>query len=248
MSLVIPTYNEAAAIARTLHLVAHLRPAPWETIVVDGGSEDETLAIAESFAQSSNSASGATVLRSPDRGRAAQMNFGARQASGDIVAFLHADTQLPDDAIAVMTDTLGDRGVACGGFISLMAGDRVTCWGVSLHNALKTYYAPLLFRPLRFFRGLRILFGDQVMFCRRRDFLDCGGFDVQLPIMEDAALCMQLLPYGRIVQVNRTVQSSDRRVARWGTWKANGIYLAIGVLWGVGVPARFLKAWYDDVR
>jgi len=86
------------------------------------------------------------------------------------------------------------------------------------------------------------------MFCRATDFWACGGFDATLPIMEDADLCDRLARRGRIVQVNRLVQSSDRRVAQWGALKANFIYLAIGLLWGLGVPAARLKQFYDDVR
>jgi hypothetical protein len=90
------------------------------------------------------------------------MNRGAEVATGEILCFLHADTLVPDDLVTVIEKTLADPTVACGGFISLMAGRDSTRWGVTLHNYLKTYYAPLLFRPHLFFRGLRLLFGDQV--------------------------------------------------------------------------------------
>jgi hypothetical protein len=86
------------------------------------------------------------------------------------------------------------------------------------------------------------------MFCRQRDFWACGGFDAAMPIMEEADLCLKLCRRGRIRQVNRLVQSSDRRVARWGPLKANGIYLGIGFLWGLGVPATTLKRFYQEVR
>jgi GT2 family glycosyltransferase len=129
-----------------------------------------------------------------------------------------------------------------------MSGQDKTRWGVSLHNYLKTYYAPFIFRPHLFFKGLRILFGDQVIFCRRSDFGNCGGFDVQLPIMEDADICIKLLQYGRIYLVDRVVQSSDRRVAKWGWLKANAIYFYIGYLWGIGVSATYLKQFYEDIR
>jgi len=86
------------------------------------------------------------------------------------------------------------------------------------------------------------------MFCRRADFVACGGFDPKLPIMEEADLCLKLCRLGRIRQVNRVVQSSDRRVAAWGFWKANGIYLMIGLLWGMGVSAKTLKRFYAEVR
>jgi len=241
VSIIIPTLNEAAVLGRTLRCLSVLDPPAWEILVVDGGSQDETVAIAQTTST--------TVIRSDQAGRSIQMNRGAEIATGDILCFLHADTLVPDDAIAVMTRTLANPAIACGGFISLMAGTETTRWGVSLHNYLKTYYAPLLFRPYLFvFKGLRLLFGDQVMFCRRGDFWACGGFDPALPIMEEADLCLKLLPYGRIRQVNRVVQSSDRRVAKWGTFKATAIYLYIGFLWGIGASAATLKRFYEDIR
>ncbi len=240
VSIIIPTLNEEICLGRSLRHLSLLEPPACEVLVVDGGSEDETIAIAQKL--------GARVLTSNQRGRAVQMNLGAEAAIGDILCFLHADTFVPDDLVAIIEQTLADQSVAGGGFVSLMTGPQTTRWGVSLHNYLKTYYAPLLFRPHLFFKGLRLLFGDQVMFCRRTDFWDCGGFDSALPILEEGDLCLKLVQRGRICQVNRIVQSSDRRVARWGSLKATAIYLYIGLLWGFGVSATYLKQFYDDVR
>lgn len=240
ISIIIPTLNEASCLGRTLRHLIVLDPPAWEVLVVDGGSEDETVAIAQE--------AGVRVLSSQECGRAAQMNRGAEAATGEVLCFLHADTLVPNDVVAVIERTLADKTVAGGGFISLMAGPQTTRWGVSLHNYLKTYYAPLLFRPHLFFKGLRLLFGDQVMFCRRADFWECGGFDSALPILEEGDLCLKLVQRGRIRQVNRIVQSSDRRVAHWGALKATGIYLYIGLLWGFGVSTTYLKQFYDDVR
>jgi rSAM/selenodomain-associated transferase 2 len=239
VSIIIPVLNESSCLDRTLRHLRLLDPPAAEILVADGGSTDTTVAIAE--------AAGVKVIAT-ERGRSCQMNQAAAIATGNILCFLHADTLVPDDLVSVMARTLADPTIACGGFISLMTGcDRVR-WGISLHNFLKTYYAPLLFRPFQFFRGLRLLFGDQVMFCRRQDFWNCGGFDSALPIMEEGDLCLKLSRQGRIVQVNRVVQSSDRRVAKWGALKATGIYLYIGCLWGVGVSATYLKKFYEDIR
>ncbi len=239
VSIIIPTLNEASCLERTLHQLSILNPPAEEILVVDGGSEDETVAIADK--------AGIKVLSCQPPGRSLQMNYGAKAATGDILCFLHADTCVPDDLVAVIVATLADKSIAGGGFISLMAGFQTTRWGVSLHNYLKTYYAPLIFRPLLFFKGLRLLFGDQVMFCRRADFWDCGGFN-DVPILEEADLCLKLVRLGRICQVNRIVTSSDRRVAHWGTLKATGIYLYIGILWGLGVSPTYLKKFYEDIR
>ena len=247
VSIIIPTLNEGTCLARTLRCLSILHPSASEVIVVDGGSCDETVVIAKSF-HSLNLTPKIKILHSPQANRALQMNLGAQQAKGDILCFLHGDTLVPDDLIALITTTLANPTVACGGFISLMTG-QTTRWITSLHNSLKTYYAPLLFRPRLFiFKRFRLLFGDQVIFCRRTDFLACGGYDATLAIMEEADLCMKLCQKGRIIQLNRTVQSSDRRVAKWGTLKAIAIYFAIGSLWGLGVSDKVLKRFYNDIR
>jgi rSAM/selenodomain-associated transferase 2 len=240
VSIIIPTLNESATLGRTLRHLSLLNPAPREILVVDGGSLDNTVEIAKK--------AGIQAVDSEKVGRSPQMNRGAQIATGEILCFLHADTLLPDDAIAVIEETLSDSTIVCGGFISLMTGTKTTRWGITFHNYIKTYYTPLLFRPHLFVRGLRILFGDQAMFCRRKDFWDCGGFDGELPIMEDADLCLRLLPKGKIRLVNRVVQCSDRRVAKLGVLKANAIYFYIGYLWGIGVSATYLKRFYENIR
>jgi rSAM/selenodomain-associated transferase 2 len=240
VSIVIPTLNEATCLERTLRQLSILNPPAWEVLVVDGGSQDDTVAIALTAAT--------RVIVSSMPGRSVQMNLGAQTATGEILCFLHADTLVPDDIVTVIQNTLSDAEVAGGGFISLMAGSQHTRWGFSLHNYLKTYYAPLLFRPHLFVKGLRLLFGDQVIFCRRTDFWECAGFDAALPIMEEADLCLKLVRCGKIKLVHRVVESSDRRVAHWGEFKATVIYLAIGLLWGFGVSAKYLKQFYEDIR
>ncbi|MCL2930969.1 MAG: TIGR04283 family arsenosugar biosynthesis glycosyltransferase [Trichodesmium sp. MAG_R03] len=240
ISIIIPTLNEADYLFDTLNNLSLLNPQPKEILIVDGQSEDDTVSIATSF--------GVPIINSPQRRRSIQMNLGGEKATGEIICFLHADTIVNNNLISIISETLANPNIVCGGFISIMGNSETTRWGISLHNYLKTFYAPLIFRPHLFFKGLRILFGDQVIFCRRTDFWKVGGFDTNQPIMEDADLCLKLIKYGRIYLVNQFVHTSDRRVAKWGVLQANFIYLFIGFLWGFGISPTFLKRFYQDIR
>ncbi len=240
VSIIIPVLNEAATLGRTLRCLSVLDPPAWEVLVVDGGSQDGTIAIAQAAAFQ--------TLAAKRPGRALQMNEGAIAATGNVLCFLHADTLVPDDLVAIIDRTLSESGVVAGGFVSLMTSDTTTRWIFSAINWLKTYCAPLVFFPALFPQGLRLLFGDQVIFCDRPTFDQCQGFNATLPIMEEADLCLKLVKYGRIRLVNRTVQSSDRRVAKWGNFKAFIIYFGIGSLWCLGVPANVLKRFYEEIR
>ena len=251
ISIIIPTVNEERTLPRLFRQLRQLYPAPDEIIVVDGGSQDQTISIIQQAmaVATLDGFSSFQLIQSPVARRSSQMNMGVNAATGDYLCFLHADTALPDDALAVIEATLANPKLAAGGFISIMRGPLRTRWFTSFHNFIKTYYAPLFFRPYLFFaRGARLLFGDQAIFCRRQQFLDCGGFADDLPIMEEADMLLRLVHYGRIRQVNRVVESSDRRVAKWGFWRANALFLYVGILWGVGYSAEKLKQLYEDIR
>lgn len=186
VSVIVPALNEAATIETILTRVASLEPKAHEVIVCVGDSEDDTERIVHTkFPEF-------LVVRSK-RGRSTQMNAGADVAGGDVFFFLHADTFVPSDVVEIIRATLKrDRRIVVGGFVSLIETSSNTFWGMSLHNVLKTYYAPLLLKPVSFFRGLRCLFGDQAMFVDAACFKSVGGFDESLPIMEDADLCVRM--------------------------------------------------------
>ena len=186
VSVIVPALNEAATIETILTRVASLEPKAHEVIVCVGDSEDDTERIVHTkFPEF-------LVVRSK-RGRSTQMNAGADVAGGDVFFFLHADTFVPSDVVEIIRATLKrDRRIVVGGFVSLIETSTKTFWGMSLHNVLKTYYAPLLLKPVSFFRGLRCLFGDQAMFVDAACFRSVGGFDESLPIMEDADLCVRM--------------------------------------------------------
>jgi len=239
VSIVAPMVDELAELPRFAAMIAALSPPPFEMILVDGGSGDGSDVRAESL--------GLKVIRSDRKGRAAQINAGVAAASGEIVFVIHLDTEVPVDACAVVAETLADARVALAGFTPVIAGPDGRRPVSTFHNWIKTWYAPLLFRPLSFMRGLRLLFGDHAMFFRKADFAIIGGLDPRMMVMEDADLCEKLAKVGRVRLIDRTVITSDRRIAAWGPVRANWIYFKVGLLWTLGLH-RAADKRYPDVR
>ncbi len=239
VTILIPALDEEIALPATIANVQALVPQPDQVLLVDGGSRDATVALAK--------AAGFDTIVSPQRGRSSQINLGVEQARGEAVCVLHADTLLPTDAVAVIRDTLAEAKTVLASFTPRIAGPGGTRWGTTLHNWAKTWYAPLLFRPHLFVRGVRLLFGDHAMFFRRADYLKVGGCDPDCLVMEEADLCIRMAPLGRTKMVPRFVTTSDRRIAAWGPIKANYIYLKVGALWAFGARKR-LAHYYPDVR
>ena len=215
-----------------------LDPPADQVLVVDGGSGDGTVAFAR--------AAGLTVIEPVVHGRAVQINRGVAASQAAIVCIPPADTLLPDDAVAVMRRVLADRRTVLAGFTALLCGADTVRRGISFHNRIKTWYAPLLFRPHLFRRGTRLLFGDHALFFRRAQFLAVGGCDERLRVMEDADRCVRLGRIERVRLVNRVVLTSARRVARWGAWRTNWIHLSVGIRWGLG--RRGIERHHPDVR
>ena len=238
VAIVVPMLDEAVALPRLFRCLTALEPAPAEIVVVDGGSSDASVDLAR--------AAGLTVIVAA-RGRAVQCNAGVKATTAALVCVLHVDTWLPDDGIAVIERTLTGRTVL-GGFTAILSGPEKVRWATSFHNWIKTWYTPLLFRPHLFVRGGRLLFGDHAMFFRRDAFVAAGGFDEAMMVMEEADLCVRMVGQGRTQLVNRIVLTSDRRVAKWGEWRANWVYLKVGVLWGLNIRPKQLGSHYPDVR
>jgi len=184
ISVIIPALNESAYIEQTLVAVA-IQAAPYEIIVVDGGSTDGTTAQA---------ARAATVLTSQP-GRARQMNHGAQAARGEIFLFLHADTLLPPDALDLIRDTLSHPSAEAGAF--RLCFDRDT-------RLLRFYSFCTRFRIPH------ICFGDRALFVRRDVFHSVGGFPV-IPVFEDLEMVRTLHRRGGFRFVPRAVTTAARR-------------------------------------
>ena len=238
VTLLVPVLDEERALPALVARLALLDPAPCQILLVDGESTDGSVAIAR--------AAGWDVMVA-ERGRARQINAGVAAAKGEIVCVLHADTLPPKDAVAVIERTLADPRFALASFTPVIGGPGGTRWITTAHNWAKTWYAPLITRPHLFLRGVRLLFGDHAMFFRRADFLAIGGCTPGDAVMEEADLCVKFARLGRIRMVPRRVETSDRRIAAWGPWKANWVYFKVGMLWALGLRHRMARH-YPDVR
>lgn len=226
VSVVVPVLNEARVLPV---LVPQLRALAetdgCEVVAVDGGSTDGTRELLErSF----------RVVDSP-KGRARQMNAGARASSGDVLFFLHADSVLPPDPIGELRRVARTHGAGCFGirfdrrhpvlgFCALMSNARVRVRGIA--------------------------YGDQGIFMRRGLFEDVGGFP-ELPIMEDLQLSLNLRRRGvRFGMTRRRITTSSRRFGNTAaqmvrTWRA---MVSLRKLYLGGTDVNEVAARYRDVR
>ena len=220
VSIVMPVLNEAGLIAARMAALAPLRAQGAELIVVDGGSSDGTPALCRGNADA--------VLVAP-RGRARQMSAGAGAASASMLLFLHADTVLPPDAIALVSDALADR--AWGRFDVRIDGRSrwlpVIAAGMNLRSRLSG-----------------VATGDQAIFVRREAFDAIGGFPEQ-PLMEDIELSKRLCKHGGAPACLRAkAVTSGRRWDERGVWRTIVLMWRLRLLYWLGVPAESLAAAY----
>lgn len=202
ISIVMPVLNEGEGLRGAINALRRPRANGHELIVVDGGSSDGTAAIAESLADR---------LIVSRRGRALQMNAGARYASGDILLFLHADTLLPPSADRLIVGGLTATGRGWGRFDIRIAGRH-----------------PLLrfigFAMNRRSRLTGIMTGDQAIFVRRDWFERIGGYP-EIALMEDIAISRRLKREGPPLCLGSKVLTSSRR------WRQHGIFRTMLLMW-----------------
>jgi len=207
ISVVVPVLDEAPRIVACLEALQGLRAAGHEVIVVDGGSRDASAELAAPLAD--------RVLRAP-RGRALQMNAGARAARGAMLLFLHADTRLPPEAARAVF-ARGDWGrfdVAIEGRHALLP---VIAWMMNLRSRLTG-----------------IATGDQAIFVRRALFERLGGY-AEIPLMEDVELSRRLRRVSPPACLRLRAVTSGRR------WEKRGVLRTIVLMWRLRL-AYFLGA------
>ena len=223
ISIVIPTLNEAANLETFLqNLLPQQRNS--EIIVADGESTDGTREVLDRFP-------GFKLVRS-GRGRARQMNEGARKARGEIFLFLHADTVLPANALGRIEEALADSSVEAGSF------------------SLEFDHSGKFFRILSAFSRINhpfFTYGDQGLFLRAATFRRIGGFK-EIPVMEDVEIQERLRRIGQFVKLREPVVTSARRYLRNGPLRQHLITTGIVLLYHLGVPARMLGRRYYGKR
>jgi len=221
VSIVIPTLNEEDQIERlTDQLCLHASDAEW--ILADGGSTDDTWKRAQknSF----------KIVHS-DPGRGIQLNEGALAASGDLILFLHADTELAPDSLDAMKRAMNDRHAVAGGFWKrfdqthwAMTGSRFRCLP-------------------RIVLG-RYVFADQGLFVRRSVLESIGGVP-RVRLMEEFELCRKLRRRGRIVLADSTVTTSSRRFLQKGVFQTYWLMAKTMLRYRLGIPPDELVREYQ---
>ncbi|MFN6461133.1 MAG: TIGR04283 family arsenosugar biosynthesis glycosyltransferase [Nostoc sp. DedVER02] len=219
ISIIIPTLNEAGNIKET---IATTQPnTNIEVIIVDGGSEDNTIEIAQSLNVK-------VISSSP--GRAVQMNTGAVAASGEILLFLHADTRLPTGFDEMVRTALQQPGIVAGAFKLRIDASLLSLRWVELGVNLRSHFC-------------QMPYGDQAIFLTKEVFQQIGGFP-ELPIMEDFELIRRLKRIGSIVIIPTPVLTSARRWLQKGVLKTTLLNQFIIIAYLLGVSPERIRHWY----
>ncbi len=223
ISIIIPVLNESA---RINGLIAHLRAVDaggsCEIIVVDGDPHQGTLL----------EISDSSVLKvKSDKGRARQMNEGARAAAGDILLFLHADTELPQEALSLITKALSHGRFVAGAFDLGIKSTRPAFRLIETMASLRS-------------RLTRVPFGDQAVFIGSDYFREIGGYS-DTPLMEDVEIMRRIRKRGdKICIIPRKVLTSARRWEREGILRCTLRNWLLQLLYYLGVAPSMLAKWY----
>lgn len=222
LSIIIPVLNEALVIVRTLSSLQPLRHKGHEVIVVDGGSEDDSMWLSKPLADK--------VIQTI-RGRSRQMNAGAKLAKGDFLLFLHADTLLPNNADRLIIEGMNGKYRLWGRFNVKLSGRTPLLRIIELLMNWRSRFS-------------HIATGDQGIFIKRDLFEKTGGFP-EIDLMEDIALCKILKKYGQPLCLWQRVITSSRR------WEEKGLFRTVLLMWFLRLayffkadPKRFVKLYH----
>ena len=225
LSIILPVLNEEIILeSQLIRLKKQCEQYECELIIVDGGSQDQTVAIAEKYGHVIHAA----------RGRAIQMNTGASMADGDVFLFLHADTQLPLDAFPAIEHALQAPDVVGGAFQICFNSNQWSYRLVALATNLRS-------------RLRKSFTGDQAYFIRASSFQAVGGYPDQ-PLMEDLEIITRLKAIGSLILLPQYVTTSARRHTRLGLLPSVLFMWYLRVLYTFGTSPTRLQRMYRDIR
>jgi rSAM/selenodomain-associated transferase 2 len=225
LSIIVPVLDEAPGIVAYLEALTPLRARGVEVVVVDGGSVDATVLLAAPLADH--------VIAAP-RGRAAQMNAGARAATGTTLLFLHADTRLPPDADRLLLDGLANTGRLWGRFdVTIEGGSPMLSIIAAFMNARSRFTG--------------IATGDQAIFARREAFERVGGFP-DIALMEDIAFSTAMKRESPPLCLAGKVTTSGRRWERHGTLRTIVLMWRLRLAFFLGADPASLAHRYEARR
>ena len=236
VSIIIPVLNEANNLPLLLDNINRLNPNPQQVIVVDGGSNDDSIGIIRSFINKlipDNDRKIDWQMTESKAGRALQMNTGAALATSDVLLFLHADTQLPMDAIESVSEAM--KRAEWGRFDVQIASRQPTLRLVSQMINWRS-------------RLSGIATGDQAIFISQSLFERIGNYPNQA-LMEDIELCKQLKGkqlkgIAKPACLKSKVITSARRWQQHGTWRTIILMWHLRFDYWRGVSADNIKARY----
>jgi len=227
ISVIVPVLNEEKVLPNFL---AHLDQFPLvELLVVDGGSRDQTDKILRDWAGASKGRTRRIVCFAP-RSRAEQMNEGAKQATGDILLFLHADSRLPSEGVEAILLALQSPSTLGGAFRLRIDSPLLFLRIISIMANLRSSF-------------LKLPYGDQAYFVRRDTFVKLGGYR-RMPLMEDIDFIRRLNQYGRVILLKESVTTSARRWVHKGYFYTSFRNMVLFVLYYLGVSPLRLAKWY----
>ncbi len=222
ISIIIPILNEAKVLEKTL---SQLQPelGTHELIVVDGGSTDNSVRIAEKY--------GKVVIS--ERGRAKQLNAGAAVATGDILIFLHADIWLEKGALTAVATAISVGSVG-GGFRQKIDGESVLYRLIEIAGNFRG-------------RHLKVFYGDSGIFLTRMNFEKIGGFP-DVPILEEMEFSKCLRRLGKTTLLTPYIHISSRRWEASGIVRTTLNNWLITLLYFLGVSPEKLARLYSQIR
>jgi len=223
ISIIVPIYNEENMLSKAFANLQRLSREA-ELIFADGGSADKSVDIARQHGK----------VFCGKKGRAVQMNYGASQANGDILLFLHADNVISADTLVSIEKKIIEDGYAGG------------CFTQEINNKAFIYRLIEWQGNIRA-RMTRQFYGDQGIFVKKDAFLKIGGFP-EIPIMEDVLFTKKLRKYGKTVVLPDKILVSARRWEKKGIIKTTLLFNLVILLFWLKAPPSKIKQLYEDLR